>query len=184
MTPHKVVLMQGPEPSDSEVPMRFRLYYEGILRPTGRDPIGFQSDPLAAHKQEIRKCFHIQLQQLWRTNRFLREHKVDAKVWTTRPVGDEKSYWGGGETRVPMVDVIATRYREFGYRFVPLVIESYSLLCSLNILFLRRDAPGSVLTAGDIDNRLKTLIDALRRPRNASELAGHEIPAAGEDRSG
>ena len=81
-----------------------------------------------------------------------------------------------------MSEVIADRYNEFGYRFVPLVREEISLLCSLHILFLRRDGrPGSVIQGGDIDNRIKTLIDGLRRPRNGSELVGHETPAPGED---
>ena len=64
---------------------------------------------------------------------------------------------------------------------MPLVREDWSLLCSVSILFLRRDPPGSVIHAGDIDNRLKTVIDALRRPRNAMELVGHENPGEGED---
>jgi hypothetical protein len=34
---------------------------------------------------------------------------------------------------------------------------------------------------GDIDNRLKTIIDALRLPGNAKELVGYETPAEGED---
>jgi hypothetical protein len=100
----------------------------------------------------------------------------------SRPVSDENSYWGSEETHAPMVQVIAQRYREFGYRFVPLVREDISLLCSLQILLLRRDAPGSIITsAGDIDNRIKTLVDGFRRPRNANELVGNETPAAGED---
>ena len=49
-------------------------------------------------------------------------------------------------------------------------------MCSLEILFLRRDVPGSVIHAGDLDNRIKTLIDALRRPQSAQELRGFEIP--------
>lgn len=63
----------------------------------------------------------------------------------------------------------------FGYQFVPLVLESFSLLCSLDILFLRRDIPGSALHAGDIDNRIKTLIDALRPPRSQNELVGDDL---------
>jgi hypothetical protein len=35
----------------------------------------------------------------------------------------------------------------------------------LNILFLRADIPGKVVQSGDIDNRLKTLFDALRMPQ-------------------
>jgi hypothetical protein len=80
-----------------------------------------------------------------------------------------------------MAEVIANQYQEFGYRFVPLVREEISLLCSLDILFIRRDFPGSIIHAGDIDNRLKTMIDALRRPRNANELVGYEKPEDGEN---
>jgi hypothetical protein len=38
-----------------------------------------------------------------------------------------------------------------------------------------------VVSAGDLDNRIKTLIDALRKPHSANELRGNEIPAPGED---
>lgn len=48
------------------------------------------------------------------------------------------------------------------------------------MLFLRRDIPGSALQSGDIDNRVKTLIDALRKPTNANELRGNENPKDGE----
>ena len=78
---------------------------------------------------------------------------------------------------------MARLYNEYGYRFVPLVRDSWSLLCSLEILFLRRDASDlSVITAGDIDNRVKTIIDTLRRPRNQTELVGSDkAPREGED---
>ena len=49
-----------------------------------------------------------------------------------------------------------------GYRFVPLVCERFHLQCSLDFLILREDPIGSF--RGDLDNRLKTLIDALRMP--------------------
>jgi hypothetical protein len=54
--------------------MRFRLTYQGTLRPSQRDPEGSQTNPLAAHKQEIRKIFHAQLKELWATNK-LKEAK-------------------------------------------------------------------------------------------------------------
>ena len=42
--------------------------------------------------------------------------------------------------------------------------------------------PGRLIQAGDIDNRIKTLIDALRMPgMNGSELRGNETPLDGED---
>jgi hypothetical protein len=45
----------------------------------------------------------------------------------------------------------------------------------------RRDVPGSVISAGDLDNRIKTLVDTLRRPASIQELRGNEKPTAGED---
>lgn len=63
-----------------------------------------------------------------------------------------------------MVDVVGDIYARDGYRFVPLVRKEVSLSCSLRILCLRRDTPTAVLAARDIDNRVKTLIDALTLP--------------------
>jgi hypothetical protein len=167
--------------------MQFRLTYEGELRSSGRDPEGDQRDPLAIHKQKIRKVFHSQLKQLWQTNKFLSEHSVDNE-WASKSavpsnqVGSPGHYSGGrSPERTPLSEATANLYRENGYRFVPLVREDYGLLCSLNILFLRRDFPAGVISAGDLDNRIKTLIDALRKPHNANELKGNETPADGED---
>lgn len=186
MVSKPVVLLSGPEDDNpTEVAMRFRLYYQGELRPTQRDPINDQKDPLAPHKHRVRQVFHAQLKQLWNTNRFLREHTISKNSTLVRPtVKDETAIRWTNEKETdlaPMAEVIANRYHEFGYRFVPLVREQISLLCSLKILFLRRDPPGSVIQAGDIDNRIKTLIDALRRPRNATELVEYERPGEGED---
>lgn len=162
--------------------MRFRLYYEGPLRATQGEPFGDQKNPLALHKHTIRRNFHRQLKELWTTDRFLSTAKLDWNSDLAMPVQDAKfARWAGDEPMGPMVDVVASRYQQFGYRFVPLVREEDSLLCSLRILFLRRDPPGSVISAGDIDNRLKTLIDALRLPTSGRELAGSETPQAGED---
>ena len=48
---------------------------------------------------------------------------------------------------------------------MPLVRESLALACALDILFLRKEEPGKlILQGGDIDNRIKTLFDALRMP--------------------
>ncbi len=59
-------------------------------------------------------------------------------------------------------------------------MRSYSLLVGLEVLFLRPDPPGGIIRSADIDNRLKTLFDALRMPSGASELGGYD-PAEGED---
>jgi hypothetical protein len=164
--------------------MRFRLVYEGELRPSQKDALDNQNDRLAEHKQSIRKHFHPQLKHLWATNKFLRERREDPIKATAdhRPVSDGGAYWTGEEyEKVPLWEAVARKYTEHGYRFVPLVTPEWSLLCSLKILFLRRDVPGSVVSAGDLDNRIKTLIDGLRRPLGKNELRGNETPVAGED---
>ena len=57
-----------------------------------------------------------------------------------------------------------------GKSYIPLVRKSLDLTCSLDILFLRQEDPGSlILQGGDLDGRIKTLFDALRMP--TSEVA-------------
>jgi hypothetical protein len=162
--------------------MRFRLAYNGPLRPSQRDPVGGQTDRLAAHKHSIRRVFHVQLKELWQTNKLLREHELSVVLpHTSRPIADEATYWGGPDVKAPMADVLADRYKRFGQRFVPLVREEIYLACSLDILFLRRDIPGGVFYAGDIDNRIKTLIDALRMPGSPQESVESESLTPEED---
>lgn len=53
--------------------------------------------------------------------------------------------------------------------------------CALDILFLRRDGPGSLVkSGGDIDNRLKVLFDGLRMPQTCDEVCG-DTAAPDED---
>jgi hypothetical protein len=165
--------------------MRFRLTYEGELKASGRDPQNGQNDRMAPHKQAIRKVFHGQLKRLWETNKFLSSHMIardeyavaPGQIWQTMG-----SIFGGydGPTE-PLVEHLGSQFERNGYRFVPLVCEQWSLLCSLHILFLRGDHPAGVISAGDLDNRVKTLIDALRMPKGANELRDNENPGAGED---
>jgi hypothetical protein len=179
-TPHRAVLLSGPE-DDLELGkplVKFRLTYEGCLRPTQRDARSEERNPLAAHKHYVRRAFHRQLKHLWHTNQFLRECKVDHSIL---PGAFGPGFHENVEL-IPMLEAVESQYHQFGYRFVPLVIEEWQLLCSLDVLFLRRDIPGSAFTAGDIDNRIKTLIDALRCPRSQNELVGDDArPRNGED---
>ena len=88
-TSSRVVLLSGPE-IDTEAVMRFRLTYAGELRPTSRDPEAQQPDPLAMHKHALRQAFHVQLKELWATNKFLKEHKLNPNSKRGhRPVGDD-----------------------------------------------------------------------------------------------
>jgi hypothetical protein len=56
------------------------------------------------------------------------------------------------------------------------------LVAELSIRFLRPQAPGSLIRhGGDIDNRLKTLLDALRMPAKINELPPQAKPGEDED---
>lgn len=112
MTPTKVLHLSGPEDDwPSEPGMKFRLTYEGLLRSTGRPPIGGQSEPepLARHKHQIRQKFHAQLKELWRTNKFLKEHTVDPHLYPPEhPIADQTSRFVSSALRIPFVEAVAS----------------------------------------------------------------------------
>ncbi len=69
------------------------------------------------------------------------------------------------------------------FQFVPLVTKFHKLTCELDILFLRAEKPGSIFkvnSAGDLDNRLKVLFDALRLPNQMNQLPSTASPTGGE----
>lgn len=176
--PKRVVYLSGPEDDAfTEAAMKFRLIYEGKLRSTNRDPREEDADYLAVHKHIIRTQFHEQLKFLWNTKRVLREKIISpSENWPRGPIAPERLEQIPKDKKFPgyirLHDLVAELYPDRGFRFLPLVVEQYDLLCSIDILFLRRDGPGSFLHAGDLDNRIKTLIDALRPPRIPNEFVG------------
>jgi len=74
----------------------------------------------------------------------------------------------------------AANYERCGKTFIPLLTAHRGLACALDILFLRRDAPGRVIQGGDIDNRLKVLFDGLRIPVDCGEIPNSWIPEENE----
>ena len=146
--------------------MEFRLIYKGPL------PSASRSNPRPREKHEIRKQLHQQLEQYWREHPHLRMLLGAGDVFGT-PFGDRKN----------LVTRLSKQFSRGNHDFVPLVREQEEMYCSLNILFLRRDAPGRILSGGgDLDNRLKTLIDALKIPDTTSGLP--DPPETGHCRSG
>jgi hypothetical protein len=151
--------------------MRFRLTYDGILRSTS-------NNPRPNEKWDIRKQLHPQLAELWQVHPALQGYQM----------GYAAGAFGGliADSTVPAdlpFTVDANRMRLTSYRatvgghpqgFLPLVRSELMLTCSLDILFLRKDSPGSVVNAGDLDNRITTLFDGLRMPRDKNEM-----PSAG-----
>jgi hypothetical protein len=126
--------------------VQFRLIYKGPL-PT--------NDANSAGRQEIRirRCFHEQLKTLWSEHLGLRKLRYATEDPNTGVVS---------MTLPRTHSVLSTTG---SYYFLPLVGENYGMSCSLDITFLRRDAPGGFIRhGGDIDNRLKLLLDAMRIP--------------------
>jgi hypothetical protein len=66
--------------------------------------------------------------------------------------------------RLHLPKILGPVFGHSGYQFVPLIWAENSLHCSLRILCLRRDGKEAVMAARDIDNRIKTVIDALAMP--------------------
>lgn len=165
--------------------MEFHLMYEGAL--PSEQCEGGGKKGRAEHKQRLRKHFHLQLRELWKQHPALRlqgEHFfVLRNECDPRQIDPEtKTY-----DRVPPNYFGAKRYIDWiaddhvrcnGNRFVPLVSMAGGFTCSLEILFLRRDNPGNLIgSGGDIDNRIKVLLDGLRMPVDVKELGGIPIDA-------
>ena len=131
--------------------MEFTLIYSGPLKGNGGPD----------HKHQIRCQIHSQMRTLWS-----RSPLVDLRHFYTLESSDKS------------VDL----NRSVGpYNFVPLVRSSLWLVCALDVSLLRPEAPGAIITqGGDIDNRLKTLFDSLRYPRNVGELPKGSTPGVDE----
>ncbi|HEY1142512.1 MAG TPA: hypothetical protein VGE68_00605 [Sphingomicrobium sp.] len=158
------MLLGAPE-ADWENAVEFVLSYDGPLRATQREPRQGQPPKHADLKRAIRAEFHHQLKELWRVNPAL---KGEGLMQFTLDDGTELN-----PTRLK--EDLANKHQHYGKRFVPLVTEELDLLCSLDILFLRRDRPGGTVYAGDLDNRIKTLIDCLRIPEAGEGYSDLEL---------
>ena len=122
--------------------MEFRLIYEGPLHGQGAK---------SSHKWEIRRALHPQLQRLWQE----------------RPLKDAAARLLAHPAAPGRVSVIVEKG---GLLFAPLVTQRLDLYAELSVLLFRQQPRGTLITdGGDIDNRLKTLLDGLRVPRGAME---------------
>jgi hypothetical protein len=144
---------------DCEALVRLRLTYAGpLLSSNPLDP-----DKRIEHKHAIRRHFHKQLKECWNTTRWLNE----LQIFPGDNILPERAQqvWGHDlNTPRPAAEVLGRSFGHSDYEYVPLAWESAHLTCSLRILCLRRDAPGAVLAGRDLDNRIKTVIDALCMP--------------------
>ncbi len=169
---NKVVLMQDPynDPEDGDH-MEFRLTYKGPLYSTQNDPVNRQPEKKAEHKHDIRKTFSYQLKRLWEITPFLKRGGGSGPDAIIMEQSDDAPEYD--------IETLSKRHALYGFNFVPLVTFDLNLICGLDILFLRHGPPGEVLQSGDIDNRLKTLFDALRIP-TANERYSDKTPEESE----
>ena len=166
--------------------MDFRLIYRGSLPSAGSGRKGAR----VKEKHTIRKHFHRQLRELWKQHPHLRDLSKSRFVVTTTP-DNWVSYPGPGVRQISPADPLSTTgktwlehmaddHQRCGTRWVPLVRKAGEFTCSLDILFLRRDSPGSLIDpGGDIDNRIKVLFDGLKMPETVSDLG--DIPLESDE---
>lgn len=144
-----------PYEEPDERAMRFRLTYEGRLLTSQ------ESRPQPEHKHAIRRQFHTQLKQFWGFHPGLQYLKKPNPHHTR-----EK----------PMIDDIVSSFSNHGFNWAPLGRSDLGLMCKVEVLLLRRPAGdgGGIYSIGDLDNRVKTLIDALAIPpqKNAYPTTG------------
>jgi hypothetical protein len=144
--------------------MKFTLTYDGDLKANnGKHKV--------LEKWKIRKHFHPQLETLWATNPALVSVDRNRLVPTSEYSVTQSGAGGDANTIRPRQltgslinkDVCAPIVRG-SHQFIPLVRDSLALKCGLKVIFLRREEPGRIYQAGDLDNRIKTLFDALSVP--------------------
>jgi hypothetical protein len=117
--------------------MRFRLGYRGPLKANGS----------LSDKHRIRTELAPQIKDL-STREPMKSY---ADCFGSKPVGN----W-------PYAPRVVD-----GITFIPVVYEGLFLVARIDILFLRPEDPGRVITrGGDLDNRIKTLFDGLRVPKS------------------
>jgi hypothetical protein len=156
-------------PFQEEGCVEFRLLYSGFLPPDS------ENARMQQVKHDIRREFLPQLKQLWQVHPNLQRYLLFRGLHFTENAQNVPE----SEIRENGLKSIADTWRINDFRFLPLIEERYCLACSVDILFLRVGGPGSLIKNGDIDNRVKTLFDALKMPKG-NEL-GDLSPLEGED---
>jgi hypothetical protein len=149
--------------------MRFHLIYAGPLSASGNKPKPDEA-------RNIRDQLSPQMKYLWETHHALKV--LQNTAWVPRPgnsaplISGNASPFDDGtamqKARKNMPWMFTNFCEPISYgesSYVPLVRKSLDLNCGIDVLFLRQGDPGALVNqGGDIDNRIKTLLDALKMP--------------------
>jgi len=142
----------------------FALKYDGKL------PADRMDKARAPEKNRIRHWFHRQLTTYWSSQPTLRfwaslsmpEGAVDERqrgmvLSSDNPLLEHQGFYKGRLGR---------------FAFLPLVTRRNGRECDVKVALLRPGRAHSLVTSGDLDNRIKTLFDCLRMPLKEEELEG------------
>jgi hypothetical protein len=134
--------------------MKFRLTYEGEIRPRGS----------LGDIHAIRQQFHPQLKRLW-------EHE---------PFSELRDQWLREKNAEDPTASYACITSIGSKKYAPLIATH--LAAELDIVLLRQQVKGQLIgQGGDIDNRLKTLFDGLRMPSKGEVQQLGDLVARDED---
>jgi hypothetical protein len=150
--------------------MKFTLTYDGELR---------SNKPKA--KWGIRQQLSPQLAELWRVDPVLLNLTRNRLIPATDGfMTIDVHHTRDGTRPAPQAPSnpidLCEPVSKGGWTFIPLVRERLALHCALKITFLRKEGPGKVYQGGDMDNRLKTLFDALSVPNAHQLISGAPSP--------
>lgn len=116
--------------------MRFRLVYDGRIK----------SNSDNRDKWAIRRAFEPQIRRLW----------------DQEPLSHLARYKDPEQTKEWCLNI-----DRHGVKYVPLVSTKLKIFAELDVLFLTANKPGDIIhNGGDLDNRMKTLLDGLTTPAN------------------
>jgi hypothetical protein len=150
--------------------VKFILTFDGELPSTGN------GSRKTEKKWEIRKYFQPQLEELWNVHPALRPISDGYAIAINKGPFFQAYTHHEYQTPTPPhplrageIDLCASIQK--GNRlFKPLVRKSFALTCGLKIQFLRKEKPGRVYQGGDLDNRIKTLLDSLSVPVHQEQV--------------
>ena len=130
--------------------MKFRLLYQGEIKTYPKQR--------ARHINDIRAYFSSQLSRLLEIPPYSAINKYV----------DLKNYKKKNKNIVKKVG---------GLTFIPIISPELDLVAELDILMMHPEVLGTA--RADIDNRLKTLLDGLRRPQTSQEITDNLVKKFG-----